>query len=234
MSSICRQIAAPMPVAPPVTIGNVRVAHLRHQGQNAQRAARALLDLERRRDDHGALRRQQVEIGQALQAVAALAMHVEMRGIGGIEMLAPGRCRCRSSRCRNRARRAPRPATSRRRASGRAYGRRPRACRRNRRIGFFDQSVRSNIQLPASILPCLPSHASTKGTVSAKSASAAASFEQSRTTAGAMNFRGVDGVHGIVRAGPCPRSNGSARRNACRCARRRLRLFQYQAGPRSS
>src|ERR1700752_3762648 len=78
-----------MPVAPPVTIAmfGSLIAPSRHERQHAQRAARALLDLEWRRDNDGALGGQQVEIGQALQAIAALAVHVEMRGVGGIEVL---------------------------------------------------------------------------------------------------------------------------------------------------
>ena len=46
------------------------------QRQDAQRAAAALLDLERRADQERAGRRQQVEVGEALQAVAAGAVHV--------------------------------------------------------------------------------------------------------------------------------------------------------------
>src|SRR6516225_12369107 len=58
----------------------------RHQRQYAERTARALLDLEGSCENHRALRRQLVELGQALQPVAAPAMHVEVRRIGRIEM----------------------------------------------------------------------------------------------------------------------------------------------------
>ena len=59
---------------------------LRHQRQDAQRAAAAFLDLERRRDDDRAGRRQQIKIGQALQAEAAGAVHVVMTRVGRLEV----------------------------------------------------------------------------------------------------------------------------------------------------
>src|SRR5262249_40371081 len=59
----------------------------RHQRQNAQRTARPLLDLQRRRDDDGALGGQEIQIRKALQPKPAFAVHVEMGGVGRIEVL---------------------------------------------------------------------------------------------------------------------------------------------------
>src|SRR5882762_799236 len=57
-----------------------------NQREHAQRAARAILDLERRRKDHGARGRKLVEVAQALQAVAAAAMKEMMRRVRRIEV----------------------------------------------------------------------------------------------------------------------------------------------------
>src|SRR5258707_8716483 len=58
----------------------------RHEREHAEGAARAVLDLERRRHDHGADRRKLVEIAQALQAIAPATVQEMMRRIGRIEM----------------------------------------------------------------------------------------------------------------------------------------------------
>src|SRR5271169_1869828 len=83
-----------MPVEAPVTTATLLVLmttgsrlRSRQQRQNTQRTARALLDLQRRGDDHRSLGRQQIQIAQALQAEAALAMHVEVRRKRRIEMM---------------------------------------------------------------------------------------------------------------------------------------------------
>src|SRR5258708_32981559 len=60
-----------------------------NQREHAQRAARAILDLERRRKDHGARGRKLVEVAQALQAVAAAAMKEMMRRVRRIEGTGP-------------------------------------------------------------------------------------------------------------------------------------------------
>src|SRR5262249_11660375 len=52
----------------------------RNQRQHAQRAARALLDLERRRDQQRAGRGQLVEVGEAREAEFVGAVHQMMRG----------------------------------------------------------------------------------------------------------------------------------------------------------
>src|SRR5258707_14011694 len=62
-----------------------------NQREHAQRAARAILDLERRRKDHGARGRKLVEVAQALQAVAAAAMKEMMRRVRRIEGTRPTR-----------------------------------------------------------------------------------------------------------------------------------------------
>src|SRR5204863_7572734 len=59
-----------------------------HQRQNAQWAARPLLDLQGRRNDDGALRRQQVQVCEALQPKPSFTMHIKMGGIRRIEVLA--------------------------------------------------------------------------------------------------------------------------------------------------
>src|SRR3954453_13032191 len=58
----------------------------RDEREHAQRASRAVLDLARRRHDHGASRRKLVEIAQALKAFPPAAMQEVMRRIGRIEM----------------------------------------------------------------------------------------------------------------------------------------------------
>src|SRR5262249_29877412 len=58
-----------------------------NQGQHAQRAAATLLDLQWGCDNHGPLGWQQVQVGEALQPVSAFAVHVEVCGVGRIEML---------------------------------------------------------------------------------------------------------------------------------------------------
>ena len=52
------------------------------QRQHAQRTAAALLDLQRRAEQHRAGRRQLVEVGEALQAVAACPVHVVVARVG--------------------------------------------------------------------------------------------------------------------------------------------------------
>ena len=59
-----------------------------HQRQHAQRAAAALLDLQRRADQHRAGRRQQVEVGEALQAVAPGAVHVVVARVRRAQVVA--------------------------------------------------------------------------------------------------------------------------------------------------
>ena len=55
--------------------------------EDPQGAAGAFLDLEWCCDDDGTFRRQEVKIGEALQAVAAATVDVEVRRVGRIEML---------------------------------------------------------------------------------------------------------------------------------------------------
>ena len=55
--------------------------------EDPQGAAGALLDLEWCCDDDGTFRWQKVKIGEALQAVAAVAVDIEVRRVGRIEML---------------------------------------------------------------------------------------------------------------------------------------------------
>src|SRR5258705_8056606 len=64
-----------------------RASSDRDERQRAQWTARTLLDLERRREQDRARGRQQIEIGQALQAIAARAVHVVVTGIRRIEVL---------------------------------------------------------------------------------------------------------------------------------------------------
>src|SRR5450432_3723850 len=58
------------------------------QREHAQRAAAAALDLERRTDEHCPGRRQQVEVGEALQAVAAGGVHVVVAGVRRAQVIA--------------------------------------------------------------------------------------------------------------------------------------------------
>src|SRR5215210_6937285 len=57
-----------------------------HQREDAQRAAGAVLDLERRGHDHRTRRRKLIEIAQALQTVTPAAVQEMVRRIGWIEM----------------------------------------------------------------------------------------------------------------------------------------------------
>src|SRR5262245_31342168 len=55
--------------------------------KHAQRRATALLDLERRGEDHSAGRRQQIEVGEALQPVTAGSVHEVVTRIGWLQMV---------------------------------------------------------------------------------------------------------------------------------------------------
>ena len=138
------------------------------------------------------------QIGQALQPEPALAVHVEMGGIRRIEVLPLAEI----SADRLGAETVHVALLDQPLHHGGLRPRRMRAivaqARHSPHRLRFDQSVRSNTQLPGSILPCRASHCSTKGIVSAKSGLAAHSFEQSITQAGAMNFRDVDRIDRVV------------------------------------
>src|SRR4029079_3881498 len=98
---------------------------------------------------------------------------------------------------------------------------------------FSDQSGRTNSQQRAGILPCLASQALMKSGVSRKSASAADSFEQSITTAGAIRSpTGIVSVEELGRSRPDTQWIGASK--CVPVCSPNDRLFQYQAPPRSS
>ena len=205
----------------------------RHQRQNAQRAARALLDLQGRGEDDRAGRRQEIEVGQALQAVAAFAVHIEMRRETAARNAAPGRRRCRWSRCRSRARRAPPPAISPLRGRVPAYAR--------RRLSNWRKRAPYASTSPSATRPNGPPGCGRarlprprrKESVSTKSASAADSFEQSITQAGAMKWRGWM-VSTALSGRSLPDTQWIGASKCVPVCSPVEKLFQYQAGPRSS
>src|SRR6186997_1829174 len=97
----------------------------------------------------------------------------------------------------------------------------------------LDQSVRIRTQEFLGILECFFSHALMNFTVKRKSASRAASFEQSITQAGPMKRSG-----GIESTALCGRSLPEIQwMGASKCVpvcSPHEKLFQYHAGPRSS
>src|SRR5919197_5720370 len=64
-----------------------------NEREHAQRAAAAVTDLERRGDDDRARRRQLIEVAQALQSVAAGAVHVIVAGVGRAQVIGLARIR---------------------------------------------------------------------------------------------------------------------------------------------
>src|SRR5918999_2467046 len=60
---------------------------LMDEREHPQWRAAAVPDLERRGDDHGARRRQLVEVGEALETVTAGAMHVVMARVGRAQVI---------------------------------------------------------------------------------------------------------------------------------------------------
>ena len=62
-----------------------------HQSQHPQGAATAFLDFQRRAQNHRASGRQSVQIGQALQAIAARTMHVVVARVGWAQVIALAR-----------------------------------------------------------------------------------------------------------------------------------------------
>ena len=81
--------------------------------------------------------------------------------------------------------------------------------------------------------PCLASHASITEAVSRKSGLAAAAAEQSMTTAGAMKFRaGIVSTLLLARSLPVTQWMGASK--CVPVCSLTVKLFQYQATPRSS
>ena len=152
-----------------------------HQRQHAARAARAALDLQRRRDQP----RPWAAAGRDWPGSPARngwrrACSVWPETAG--RSRAPDRHRCRPSRCRSQGRHAPRPGIRARRRSGPGVcGPSSSALSERRRPSRFDQPVRSSTQAPSGMRPCLASHASICAGVSRKSGSRRAPRSSSRS-----------------------------------------------------
>src|SRR3974377_1058481 len=86
---------------------------------------------------------------------------------------------------------------------------------------------------PGGIWPCLRSHLRRKSTVSKKSASAADSFEQSITQAGATKL--CTGIVSVELLGRCrPEIQWIGASKCVPVCSLQEKLFQYQPGPRAS
>ena len=226
-----------MPPLAPVTMA-VALAHApplpaRHQARARAAGCRSPADLQRRGDDHRAGRRQQVEVGEALQAVAAGAVHVVVAGIGRAEM--QGLAGIGADGLGAEAEHVALLDQEPHRLGARA-----------RRVlaGLVAVRVVADRCAWTSRCASAPSCAAGCGRAALPMPSRRPRSAGSRDwrppaaehvdhAAGAMKFA-AGMVSVALLAGPCPRSSGPARRNACRCARRSEMLFQYQAGPRSS
>src|SRR4029077_1895052 len=97
----------------------------------------------------------------------------------------------------------------------------------------FDQSVRIRIHDPAGIRPWRRSHWRKNSTVRRKSASVAASREQSITQAGAMKL--LAGIVSVLLSGKCrPEIQWIGASKWVPVCSLQEKLFQYQPGPRAS